>query len=175
MLDIGWSELAVVAVLALLVIGPKDLPAVMRTIGKWTQKARSVSREFQSSVDEMIREAELEDARKAVDSAKNLNIQNAIEDTIDPTGEVKESARELDREARREDTDGAKPAAASGDGKAAEAEGEGQAEVIKHPVNIAPPHSIKPPVEAPAAAEPPSDAADAEPLAKEKSASGGGA
>ena len=184
MLDIGWSELAVVAVLALLVIGPKDLPAVMRTVGKWTQKARSVSREFQSSVDEMIREAELEDARKALDSAKNLNVQNAIENTIDPTGEVKESARELDREARREEPGEAKPddgkAAAettAGDTSAAAetAESGGGAKVIKHPVKIAPPHSITPPVEEPASTQTASAPPEAEAPAGEKSASGGGA
>ena len=194
MLDIGWSELAVVAVLALLVIGPKDLPAVMRTVGKWTQKARSVSREFQSSVDEMIREAELEDARKALDSAKNLNVQNAIENTIDPTGEVKESARELDREARREEPgeakadDGKAGDGKTGDDKAAAetkagdtpaaaetAESGGGAKVIKHPVKIAPPHSITPPAEEPASTQTASAPPEAEAPAGEKSASGGGA
>ncbi len=59
MLDIGWSEMAVIALLALVIIGPKDLPRVMRTMGKWAHKARSVSREFQSGIDDMIREAAL--------------------------------------------------------------------------------------------------------------------
>ena len=66
MLDIGWSEMAVIALLALVIIGPKDLPRVMRTMGKWAHKARSISREFQSGLDEMVREADLEDAKKAM-------------------------------------------------------------------------------------------------------------
>ena len=173
MLDIGWSELAVVAVLALLVIGPKDLPGVMRTVGKWMQKARSISREFQSSVDEMVREAELEDARKALDSAKNLNVQQTIENAIDPTGEVKETARELDREARREDP--AEPAENEANRKDSSVESEPKAEIVKHPVKIAPPHSVTPPLE-PGAPEPEAPAAAAKAAVAEpddKTASGG--
>ena len=101
--DIGWAELAIVAVLALIVIGPKDLPQVMRTVGKWMRKARSISREFQSSMDEMVREAELEDARKAIGNVKGKNIRETIENTIDPEGEVKQAARDLRDEARREE------------------------------------------------------------------------
>lgn len=182
MLDIGWSELAVVAVLALLVIGPKDLPGVMRTVGRWMQKARNVSREFQSSVDDMVREAELEDARKALDSAKSMNVQSAIENTIDPTGEVKESALELDREARREDPDETTPAEASPKSEPGDGEPEaGQAKIVKQPLNIAPPHSVTPPppkdqAAAPSAAAPsattPSAAAASAPSVAEKSASG---
>ena len=60
MFDIGWSEMALVALLALIVIGPKDLPRVMRTASHWVRKARALGREFQSGVDEMIREADLD-------------------------------------------------------------------------------------------------------------------
>ena len=59
MFDIGWSEMAVILMVALIVIGPKDLPRVARTIGKWTGKARAMAREFQRSLDDMAREAEL--------------------------------------------------------------------------------------------------------------------
>ena len=186
MLDIGWSELAVVAVLALLVIGPKDLPGVMRTMGKWMQKARSVSREFQSSVDEMIREAELEDAKKALDSAKSLNVDNAIEKTLDPDGEVKESARELDREARSENVDGdsSGAAAAKDSGKngaaetaseapAGEPEAEADAKVVTTPTKVAPPHSVTPPPPAEPSAAAPEVAA--KPVDGKTASSGGGA
>lgn len=64
MFDIGWSELLIVAVVALVVIGPKDLPAVMRTVGQWIGRARGMARHFQSGVDAMIREAELEEMEK---------------------------------------------------------------------------------------------------------------
>ena len=63
MFDIGWSEMAVILMVALIVIGPKDLPRVARTIGKWTGKARGMAREFQRSIEDMAREAELQDIK----------------------------------------------------------------------------------------------------------------
>ena len=64
MFGIDSTELLVVAVVALLVIGPKDLPRVMRTIGHWVGKARGVARHFRSGFDAMVREAELEEMEK---------------------------------------------------------------------------------------------------------------
>jgi sec-independent protein translocase protein TatB len=56
MFDFAWSELALIAVVALVVIGPKDLPRVLKVVGYWVRKARGVAREFQGSIDQMIRE-----------------------------------------------------------------------------------------------------------------------
>jgi sec-independent protein translocase protein TatB len=64
MFDIGYAELLVVAVVALLVIGPKDLPNVMRTVGQWVGRARGMARHFRSGIDTMIRESELEEMEK---------------------------------------------------------------------------------------------------------------
>src|SRR6187549_1812507 len=64
MFDIGYSELLMIAVVALIVIGPKDLPNVMRTVGKWVGKARGMARHFRSGIDTMMREAELEEMEK---------------------------------------------------------------------------------------------------------------
>lgn len=64
MFGVDTSELLVVAVVALLVIGPKDLPRVMRTVGQWVGRARGVARHFRSGIDAMIREAELEEMEK---------------------------------------------------------------------------------------------------------------
>jgi sec-independent protein translocase protein TatB len=64
MFDIGYSELLVVAVVALIVIGPKDLPRVMRTVGQWVGRARGMARHFRSGIDTMIRESELEEMEK---------------------------------------------------------------------------------------------------------------
>jgi sec-independent protein translocase protein TatB len=61
MFDIGYSELLVVAIVALIVIGPKDLPRVMRTVGQWVGRARGMARHFRSGIDTMIREAEHEE------------------------------------------------------------------------------------------------------------------
>lgn len=64
MFDIGYSELLVIAVVALVVIGPKDLPNVMRKVGAWVGKARGMARHFRSGIDTMMREAELEEMEK---------------------------------------------------------------------------------------------------------------
>ena len=144
MLDIGWSEMAVIALVALIVIGPKELPQAMRAASKWVRKARGLAREFQSGVDDMIREADLEDARKAAQSAKNFNIGKALEETIDPTGEVGSEAADLERTARADGTGGAGEAGA--DSGLAEAD---KATVIEHPLKVAPAHSITPPAEPP--------------------------
>ncbi|WEK42064.1 MAG: Sec-independent protein translocase protein TatB [Candidatus Sphingomonas colombiensis] len=64
MLDFNFSEWAVVALVALVVIGPKDLPKAMRVLGYWVGRARSVARQFRSGFDEMIREAELAEMEK---------------------------------------------------------------------------------------------------------------
>src|SRR3712207_8702646 len=64
MFDIAPTELLIVAVVALVVIGPKDLPRVMRTVGHWVGRARGMARHFRSGIDTMIREAELEEMEK---------------------------------------------------------------------------------------------------------------
>lgn len=86
MFDLGWSELAVVAVVALVIIGPKDLPRVLRTIGQWVARARTVARDFQSSVDEMAREADLQDVKKHIDDLRTTNVSSLIEKHLDPKG-----------------------------------------------------------------------------------------
>lgn len=64
MLDVAPTELLLVAVVALVVIGPKDLPRAMRFVGQWVARARGVARHFRSGLDEMIRQAELEEMEK---------------------------------------------------------------------------------------------------------------
>ena len=91
MFDIGWSEMAVILMVALIVIGPKDLPRVARTIGKWTGKARGMAREFQRSLDDMAREAELQDIKAEMDKLSRVDVRHRIEETIDPEGELRRS------------------------------------------------------------------------------------
>lgn len=89
MFDIGWSELMVIALVALVVIGPKDLPQAIYAVGKWVRKARLVARDFQGHLDEMMREAELDDLRKQALKARDLNIKAMVENQIDPKGDLK--------------------------------------------------------------------------------------
>jgi sec-independent protein translocase protein TatB len=86
--DIGWSEMAVVLLVALVVIGPRDLPRVARTMGKWVAKGRSMAREFQSALEDMAREAELDKVKSEIEKAGRTDLGKTIENTIDPTGEL---------------------------------------------------------------------------------------
>lgn len=110
MFDIGWSEMAVIAVVALVVIGPKDLPRALHTVGKWVRKARMLAREFQGSVDEMVRQAELEDLKKQVEQARSFNVSAEIEKTVDPDGGLRQA---MVIEDRLEDVEIARPAPAA--------------------------------------------------------------
>ena len=70
MFDIGWSELVVIAVVALVAIGPKELPGVLRTVGQWIGKARKLAGEFQGQFREAMREAEMADLKKSFDEVR---------------------------------------------------------------------------------------------------------
>ncbi|MBN8995953.1 MAG: twin-arginine translocase subunit TatB [Rhizobiales bacterium] len=92
MFDIGWTELVVIAVVAIVVIGPKDLPRAMRTVGQFTGKLRRMAREFQGQFNEAIREAELEDVKKSIqDLAK-----------VDPIADIKAETAKVDQSIRAE-------------------------------------------------------------------------
>ena len=71
MFDIGWSELVVIAVVALIAIGPKELPGVLRMIGQWMGKARKMASEFQGQFQEAMREAEMADLKKSFDEVRD--------------------------------------------------------------------------------------------------------
>ena len=72
MFDIGWSELVVIAVVALIAIGPKELPGVLRMVGQWMGKARRMASEFQGQFQEAMREAEMADLKKSFDEVKDI-------------------------------------------------------------------------------------------------------
>lgn len=80
-----------IGVVALVVIGPKDLPHAIYGIGKWVRKARVVAREFQGHFDEMMREAELDDLRKQAMAARHLDFKEIVEKHVDPKGEIREA------------------------------------------------------------------------------------
>lgn len=74
MFDIGWSELLVIGIVALVVIGPKELPGVLRSVGFWIGKARRMAGEFQSQFQEAMREAEVADLKKEFDELASGNV-----------------------------------------------------------------------------------------------------
>ncbi|MFJ6325405.1 MULTISPECIES: Sec-independent protein translocase protein TatB [unclassified Rhizobium] len=88
MFDIGWSELVVIAVVALVVIGPKELPATLRTIGKMTARARKVAGDFRAQFDEAMREADLDDVRQTIADAQKLNPVNSLREAMNPLREM---------------------------------------------------------------------------------------
>jgi sec-independent protein translocase protein TatB len=92
-LDFGMSELLLIGIVALVFIGPKDLPKALRVAGFWFRKARTLSREFQTSVEQMIREAELDEMRQELKKATEIDIEKQFRDTIDPTGSLAESLK----------------------------------------------------------------------------------
>src|SRR6201996_6770786 len=90
MFDIGWSEIAVIAVVALIAIGPKELPGVLRMVGQWIGKARRMASEFQGQFQEAMREAEMADLKKSFDEVKEAasgftsgNVLNSFQQTVD--------------------------------------------------------------------------------------------
>jgi sec-independent protein translocase protein TatB len=70
--DLSWSHMLLVLVVALLVVGPKDLPKLMRTMGRWAGKARTMADQFRKSFDEMARQSELDELRKELDELRNM-------------------------------------------------------------------------------------------------------
>jgi len=92
MFDIGWTEMLVVGVVALVVIGPKELPAALRTAGRMVGKARSVASEFRQHWDDAMREADLDEIRKKAEETAGLgglgDVKSSMENLIDPKREI---------------------------------------------------------------------------------------
>ncbi|MEM8588030.1 MAG: Sec-independent protein translocase protein TatB [Pseudomonadota bacterium] len=86
MLDIGWPELLIILIVAVIVIGPKDLPKTMYTVGKWVRAARRMTGQMQRQFDDAMREAELDEIRQGLKKASPNAVKKKIENTIDPTG-----------------------------------------------------------------------------------------
>src|SRR5918996_4106107 len=85
MFDIGWTEFLVIAVVALIAIGPKELPGVLRMVGQWMGKIRRMASDFQSQFNEAMREAEMEDIKKQVD---DMTSAASSVTSFDPIGDI---------------------------------------------------------------------------------------
>jgi sec-independent protein translocase protein TatB len=86
MFDLSWTELLVIAVVAIIVVGPKDLPRALRAVGRWTGKAKRMARDFRRQFDEALREAELDTIKKEVESVGK----------IDPVADMRREVREIE-------------------------------------------------------------------------------
>lgn len=93
MFDLGWDEMALIAVVAVIILGPKELPRAMRTAGQWMRKARSLTGDFQRHMDDMIREADLDDLKKEAQKLSRTDIGREIDKTVDPDGSMGKKLR----------------------------------------------------------------------------------
>ncbi|MGV2065408.1 Sec-independent protein translocase protein TatB [Agrobacterium sp. 22-226-1] len=84
MLDIGWSELLVIAVVLIVVVGPKDLPPMIRAFGKTMAGLRKMAGDFRTQFDEALKEADMDDVRQTISDVRNLNPTNSLRDAMNP-------------------------------------------------------------------------------------------
>lgn len=96
MFDIGWTELVVVGVVALIAIGPKELPGVLRMVGQWMGKARRMAGEFQAQFQEAMREAEVADMKKQFDEVTQAASSMASGNVLTSSVKDVEDALKLD-------------------------------------------------------------------------------
>ena len=89
MFDLAWSEIALIAVVAIVVIGPKDLPDAIRNVAKGVKKLRAMAAEFQTHADELVKEAKLEDVRQQIQEIRNFDLKGTIERAVDNDGEIR--------------------------------------------------------------------------------------
>ncbi|MGO8923107.1 MAG: Sec-independent protein translocase protein TatB [Xanthobacteraceae bacterium] len=120
MFDISWTEFLLIGIVALIVIGPKELPAVMRSLGQWTRKIRSLAADFQNQFHEAMREAEMADLKKQVDDmASDIKQYDPLKDV---RADVEAIGKDLDENVKSPDKvadqDAAKEAANTPDSAA---------------------------------------------------------
>ena len=93
MFDIGWAELMVVAVILIVVVGPKDLPRMLRTFGKVTSQMRSMASDFRKQFDEALKEAELDEVRKTASDMRKLDPRQQMRDALNPMRQIGDEIR----------------------------------------------------------------------------------
>ena len=147
MFDIGWSELVVIGVVALIAIGPKELPGALRTLGQWMGKMRRMAAEFQGQFQEAMREAEMAELKKQVDT---------LTSSFDP---IETARKEIEGAMEEKPANPADPASADA------ATASAAADISGYVPTETPPASEAPPVAAdkPADSGSPSDALTPQP------------
>ncbi|MDX0214359.1 twin-arginine translocase subunit TatB [Sinorhizobium meliloti] len=110
MLDIGWTELVVIAIVLIIVVGPKDLPPMLRAFGRMTSKMRGMASDFRRQFDEALREADLDDVRKTISDAQSLNPTEALRDAMNP---LRQLGNEIKSDLQKATTPDRPPASAT--------------------------------------------------------------
>ncbi len=95
MFGLSWGEIALIMAVALIAIGPKDLPIAIRTVTGFIKKARGMAAEFQGHVDEMMREANLSDVKTEIDKLRRFDFKTAAEQAVDPDGTLRQTVAEV--------------------------------------------------------------------------------
>ena len=93
MFDIGWTELLVIAIVLIVVVGPKDLPPMLRAFGKMTSNLRKMASDFRTQFDQALREADMDDVRQTISDAQRFHPANAIREAINPLKQMGEEIR----------------------------------------------------------------------------------
>lgn len=131
MFDIGWTELLIIAVVAIIVVGPKDLPGMLRSLGRYAGKMKRTAGEFRSQFDDALRDSELDELRSAVSDMGDLNPVNQIRDSVtDTLNPLKETADDIKSGIEDFGSAGAK---ADSSGKTANPDDAGPARAAKKP------------------------------------------
>ncbi|MDB5372017.1 MAG: tatB [Belnapia sp.] len=94
MFDFAWSEIALIGVVALVVIGPKDLPEAIRGVARGIAKLRRMAGEFQGQADELVREANLDEVRNSINEIRNFNVRDHFTKVVDQDGSIRKTFTE---------------------------------------------------------------------------------
>ncbi|MGH7102973.1 MAG: Sec-independent protein translocase protein TatB [Acetobacteraceae bacterium] len=94
MFDFSWTEIALIVVVALVAIGPKDLPVALKTVSQLIKKARGMAGEFQTHVNELMKEADLGDVRKQIDEIRHFDFKGEFERAVDPDQSIRKTFTE---------------------------------------------------------------------------------
>ncbi len=97
MFDFAWSEFALIGVVALVLIGPKDLPIAIKAVSGMIKKARRMAAEFQTHVDDMVKEADLHEVRDGIRQIRGLDIRGTIARAVDNDGSIRQAFADSSR------------------------------------------------------------------------------
>ena len=111
MFDFAWSEIALIAAVALIAIGPKDMPVAIRTVAGLVKKARRMASEFQTHVDEMVREADLHGVKDQFNSIRDFDFKDEVEKAIDPDHTLRDTLTDVEKPSEPALGENAEPAA----------------------------------------------------------------